>query len=189
MDPISALIAGGGMAMQAYSAYSSAQAAKEQAKYSAANAGLEMQQDQVRRQAMELNAHRQSMEVLRNAQRARAVGLNNATTSGSQLGSGVQGGYGQISGQSGVNLLGINQNLQMGEQMFDLNAQISQNKIAMAKAGGNLATSQAVGSFGKGLAGSYGPMSAMSKSFFGGGGGSSGGDPSAGAGSGEWGYM
>lgn len=90
-------------------------------------------QDQ-QRKAMELDARRASMEVIRNQQRARAMSL---ATGVAQGGSGYVGGssarggaYGQIAGQSGVNLMGIQQNLQIGQDIFAANTNISNSKIA-----------------------------------------------------------
>jgi len=40
-------------------------------------------------------------------QRARSLALSTATNQGAQFGTGLQGGYGQISGESGTNMLGI----------------------------------------------------------------------------------
>lgn len=82
------------------------------------------------KQAMELDARRQSMEIIRNQQRSRALGLTAATSQGAAKGSGLQGGYGQASGQSNVNLLGVNQNLQIGEAIFGYNTDISNNRVA-----------------------------------------------------------
>lgn len=179
MDPLTAFIAGGSAISSVVGGIMSANAAKQQAGIQKNIAGLEMQQDQVRRQAMELSSHRQSMEVLRNAQRARALGLNSATNQGAQQGSGLQGGYGQISGQTNVNQLGISQNLSLGENMFDLNNQISKQKMAYADAGGQLATGQGISSFGKSFSSVLGPALNLSKGF--GSSPASGGDPTAGA--------
>lgn len=93
----------------------------------------EMAIQQQRRQAMELDASRKQKEVIRNQQRARSLALTTATAQGASRGSGLQGGYGQISGQSGVNALGIQQNLQIGRNIFDYNYQISQNRIAASE--------------------------------------------------------
>lgn len=82
-------------------------------------------------QAMEMDARRQQLEVIRNQQRGRAMALTAATAQGAKSGSGLQGGYGQVSGQSGVNLLGIQQNLQTGRDIFGLNQTISGNQIAL----------------------------------------------------------
>src|SRR6185503_4400068 len=65
--------------------------------------------EEQKQKAMELDARRQQLEVIRNQQRGRALSL---TTGVSQGGSGFVGGssarggaQGQISGQTGVNLL------------------------------------------------------------------------------------
>lgn len=115
---------------------------------------LEQQQDAVRRKAMEVSARRQQIEALRNQQRAQSLALNNATSQGAQFGSGLQGGYGQIAGQTNWNLSGIGQNLASGGQMFDLNSQIGDQKLAMARAGSMSATATGMSSLGGSLLGS-----------------------------------
>jgi hypothetical protein len=78
-----------------------------------------------KRQAMEVDARRQQLEIVRGQQRARSLGLTNATSQGASKGSGLQGGYGQIAGQTGVNLLGVQQGLESGRNIFNANAAIS----------------------------------------------------------------
>lgn len=97
------------------------------------NATIQAQQqiEAQKAQAMEMDARRQQLEVIRNQQRGRAMALATATAQGAKSGSGLQGGYGQVSGQSGVNLLGIQQNLQIGRDIFGLNQTISGNQIAL----------------------------------------------------------
>lgn len=90
----------------------------------------ELQNERFRMQAMELDARRKGTEVIRNQQRARALALASATAQGAGRGSGLQGGYGQISGQSNVNALGIQQNLDIGRGIFAQNSNISQARIA-----------------------------------------------------------
>lgn len=85
-------------------------------------------------QAMEIDARRQQLEVIRNQQRNRALALATGVGQAGQgaiSGSALQGAYGQASGQSGVNLLGIQQNLQIGRNIYGLNQTISGNQIAM----------------------------------------------------------
>lgn len=89
----------------------------------------EQQIELQKKQAMEIDGRRQQMEVIRNQQRARAMGLTAATAQGASKGSGLQGGYGQASGQTGVNLLGIQQNLDIGRNIFGFNETISGNRI------------------------------------------------------------
>lgn len=157
------LITGGltaaSMAMQLFGGQKAASASKQQAQLSSQNAQYEMQIDQQRRQAMELDAQRKSIDVVRNAQRARSIALTDAASSGSQFGSGLQGGYGQIAGQSGFNLLGINQNRQIGESIFGYNQQIDLNKIRMASLGSQIASGEGEMSLGKSLGSSIGPLS------------------------------
>lgn len=123
-----------GVGMSAYGTIQSSKAAKANAAAQQQMIQQEQQAEALRRQAMELDARRRQLEVVRQQQRARSMGLAAANAQGAMFGSGLQGGYGQIAGQSGVNMLGIQQNLGLGQQMFDVNAQISQSKIAMAQA-------------------------------------------------------
>lgn len=88
-----------------------------------------------RQQAMELDAKRKQLEAVRNAQRARSVALTNATSQGAQYGTATAGAYGQISGQTGVNLLGIDQNLQIGRNEFGINSDITQQRISSSQYG------------------------------------------------------
>lgn len=88
--------------------------------------------EEQKQKAMELDARRQQLEVIRNQQRGRALALTTATSQGASRGSGLQGGYGQISGQTGVNLLGIQQNLDIGRNIFGINQGISDSRVAQA---------------------------------------------------------
>jgi len=125
----------------------------------------QQKQEALRRQQMELDAKRKSMEVLRNQQRARALALSNATSSGAQFGSGLQGGYGQIAGQTGTDLLNINQNLQFGRQNFDINADITSARMSLASAQSDASFYGALGSLGGTLINSMGPISRLAGGF------------------------
>ena len=114
-------------------------------------AAQQMRAEGVRKQAAELDARRRTLEIVRNQQRARSLGLVRATGQNAQLGTGLQGGYGQIAGQTGTNLLGVSQNLQLGNQLFDINAQISQQRMAIASAGTVSAIGQGMSSLGGSL--------------------------------------
>lgn len=165
MDPFSLMMGASSIAMQAFGAFGQSSAASKKADAEKQIAASEMQQDKLRRTGMELDANRKSMENLRNMQRMRAMATNSAVSQGAQFGSGLQGGLAGISGQGGVNQLGINQNLELGEGMFDLNAKISQQKMNIADAGASMAKAQAWSSLGKSLGGSMGPLSSLSKGF------------------------
>jgi hypothetical protein len=94
--------------------------------------GLEMQQEEQRRLAMEIDARRSVRQTVRQAQVAQAQGLTAATHQGAGFGSGLQGAYGQISGDRNTSILGIGQNLAIGRALFGINTQISQQKLAYA---------------------------------------------------------
>jgi hypothetical protein len=110
--------------------------------------GLEQQQEQVRFNAMHLTASRMQLQSIRNAQSARAQALAAATNQGAAQGSGLQGGYSQIEGQTNTNLLGISQNLMSGQKMFALDSSLSQQKIALANAQMKMQTGNALGALG-----------------------------------------
>jgi hypothetical protein len=104
-----------------------------QAKYDAQKkiAALEMQADAQRRQAMEISARRNML---------------NATSQGAQFGSGVAGGKGTVAGEAGQQMLGVSQNLQIGENMFDINNQINIQKMNEADAESKIAQGQGMSS-------------------------------------------
>lgn len=147
-----------GMASSAYGAYGSYEGAKAAGQAQQNITGLQEQQDVQRQNLMELQARRSQMEVLRNNQRARSLALNNSTSQGAQFGSGLQGGYGQQQGQSGTNLLGIDQNLTTGRNQFNLTSQIDQQKILLGQANTQEATSKAISGFGSSVSGSIGKI-------------------------------
>lgn len=138
-------------------------------------AGLEMKAEEQRKIAMELDARRKTLEQVRVMQRAHSMATSNANNQGALLGSGVQGGYGQISGQGGTNLLGIAQNREIGENMFGINTQISGQKMNLADAQSMSAIGSgltSLGSMGMSAVGNFGKLSGgfPSQSVFGGGG-------------------
>ncbi len=120
--------------------------------------GLEQQAEAQRKQMMELNANRMSMEVVRNQQRARSLALSNSTSQGAQFGSGLQGGYGQISGQSGVGLLGISQQLGAGENLFGINKDIMGQRQQYSNLGSQAYTGSMISNLG-------GTIGGLSRSF------------------------
>lgn len=126
-----------GTATSTYSAVKQAEATKQQI-------GIQQQIEAQRKQQMELQAHRQQLETVRQMQRARSQALTSATNQGAIFGSGLQGGYGQIGGATATNQLGISQNLEIGRNIFGLNQQLSQSRIQSAGF-------QSIGSVGSGL--------------------------------------
>jgi len=136
MDPLT-LITGasaiGGLAAKLFGGSESTDAAKAQAQaqsaYNIQQTKLEQQVEAQRMNAMEVDARRKQREAIRNQQRAQSMALAAATNQGAQFGSGLQGGYGQIAGETGTSQLGIQQALQTGRNIFGINSQLSQAKI------------------------------------------------------------
>jgi hypothetical protein len=159
-----------GTGLQVVGGLNAMSAQKEEAAASKGITQLEMQADQQRRQAMELSAQRSSLEVTRNAQRARSMGTESAVVGGSQLGSGLAGGLSQIQGQATTNQLGISQNLQIGRNIFDINQNISAARIAESNAKSKEATAAGI----SGLGSSIFKLGGMGMFGGGGGGGSNG---------------
>lgn len=117
-------------------------AAKSSAQSGIAMAGLEQQVNDKRQQAMQVMARRQQMQVLRTNQQTQAQATAAATNQGAQFGSGLQGGLSGIRGQSASNLLGMDQQLDIGNQIFGLDAQISQQKMKQFQAQSDSAGAQ-----------------------------------------------
>lgn len=155
MEPFSAML---GLGMSLVGTFMGMGAASKANRAQQAEIRSEQGIEGQKQQAMELDANRRQMEVVRNNQRARAMGLEAATNQGAQMGSGLQGAYGQIRGQSGVNSLGISQNLEIGRNIFGLNSEISQDKIQIAQA-------QQESSFAGGLSSLGGSIFGASKSL------------------------
>lgn len=151
MDPISMLstaVSVVGMGVSLFGGASAASDAKQAANIQSNIAGKEGELEGQRHTAMELSARRQSLEIVRNNQRNRAMAVNNAVSQGANLGSGLQGGMAQIEDQGLFNLAGVNQNLQIGEAMFGINQQITQQKQQLAQVQGQQATDQGLASMG-----------------------------------------
>lgn len=147
MDPVTIGLQAVGMGMKLFGAFSGANDTskfasqinqQEQQKF-----GLEKQVNTQRQQAMELSGRRQQLEVFRNNQRARALGLNAAVSQGAQFGSGLQGGLAGINAQSMVNNQGINQNLEIGRNIFGLDNKITDINATESTLKANYQSSQA----------------------------------------------
>jgi len=129
MEPVTLGLQALGMGLKLFGAFSGASDTENYSKqinsYEQEKFGLEKQVNDQRRQAMELSARRQQLEIFRNTQRARAQGLNAAVNQGAQFGSGIQGGQAGTLNQGLFNALGVNQNLAIGRNIFGLDDQIT----------------------------------------------------------------
>lgn len=159
------LILAVGVGLAAGGAYMSYQAAQKAGDANQGIAQQEMLADKQREKQMELDARRKMLETVRTAQRTRSLALSTATSQNAQLGTGLLGGYGQISGQTGNDYLGISQNLEIGHNIFDINAQINMYKMQLAQA----STQAALGSGLTSLGGAFLSAGTSAGNLFGGG--------------------
>lgn len=104
-----------------------------------------------RKRAMELDARRKNLEILRNQQKARALALTAANAQGASFGSTLEGAYGQISGQTNTNAAGVFQNLEIGRNIFDANM--------------DLASAQGISSLGQGFSSLGSSLFSTSQAF------------------------
>lgn len=169
MDPLTLGISAVGLGLQAFGGFSAASKAKEAYGIQSQISGLEGQVNDQRRTAMELSARRQSMEIFRNNQRARSLALNNATQQGASYGnsSGLPGGTAQVDAQSTFNLQGVNQNLDIGRNIFGLDDQISKQKLALSGVQSQMMTDQSVSQLGGSISKSAGTLGSIGQYGYG----------------------
>jgi hypothetical protein len=153
MDPFTLGLTAVSIGVQLFGGSKQVSGAKEQAAAQQEQIRLEQQVEAQRRTAMELDARRQQREAVRTAQRALALGSARAANQGANDpgASALGGAAGQILGTLGVNQTGISQNLGIGENIFDINAQISQQKIRQSQAATQQMEGAAISSLGQSL--------------------------------------
>lgn len=127
---------------------------------------LEGQVNDQREQAMQLSARRQQLEIIRNTQRARSMGLQAAVSQGAQFGSGYSGGQAQELGMGSFNLQGVNQNLQSGENIFSINRDISKSKLALSQVQGQAATDAGISAIGGSIMKAGDPLGRLAGQFY-----------------------
>lgn len=151
MDPFTMLAVGmmvAGAGTSLFGGMSGASSQKKISQYDMQIAQQELLADRQRKNAMELDARRKRTENIRQMQLAASVGMQRAVAQGAQFGSGLQSGLGQVTSSGYWNDTGIQQNLEIGRNIFGINEQISGLKIKKAEAGGDLAEAQGIQSLG-----------------------------------------
>jgi hypothetical protein len=118
-----------------------------------------------RQQAMVLSARRQSTEIMRQNQRQQSLAQSRATNQGAQFGSGLQGGLAQVQDQSNYNALGIDQNLEIGQNIFGIDNKISGLKGQLSNSQSNQATDSSIATLGGQIMGAAGPASRFVTGF------------------------
>lgn len=105
--------------------------------------------ERLRKRQADLEVMRRQREIIRQGQLARAQATATAVSQGAEGGSGLQGGLAGISGAVGRQALSLNQNKEIGDDMFKANAQNARGQ-SIANLGGGLS------SFGQGILNNYG---------------------------------
>jgi hypothetical protein len=182
MDPITAAIGVAGLGLKLFGSvgtldttYSEAGLSSQETALSQQNTQLQIQENAQRQLAMQISSRRQATQDTRNAQMTAARNLAaGVSQTGGTSSSGVTAGQQGATSGGAYNLQGINQNLQIGNTLFGLQGQQSQNQIQMAGLQGQMNTLQGqasifggIGSLGGSLANSAGPLGNILGNFFG----------------------
>jgi hypothetical protein len=154
MVAISTMIAAAGLAVAGVGAvvsYSGAQANAAATKAASdASVNAQKETEVLRQKQMNLDATRRKREIIRASVAARSAALAQTTASGAAGvgGSSLAGAYGSIAGRTGVNTLGVSQNQEIGNSMFDVHQrQLTAYQAAAASA----ADAQGLMALGSGL--------------------------------------
>ncbi len=124
--------------------------------------------EKLREAQMNLDAKRQRREAIRQGIIARSQALFNANNQGAEGGSGLPGGYGQVSGETNRQVQAVSQNQQIGAGIFGANRDYySQSSVA--------AFGQGMTSLGQTVLSNLGPLSRLGNYAAGGFGAGSGG--------------
>lgn len=123
MDPISLGMGAFSVGSSLFSAFGGSKSSKPNPQMQMMEMLLAARQNALRQQQMNLDAQRRKRDIIRSAQVATANAEAAANASGAGVSSGVEGATASISGRAGTNLLGVNQNLEIGNQMFALDNQ------------------------------------------------------------------
>lgn len=154
-----------GLGTSIFGSVGQSQVAHQTAQVSADVATQEGAVNDQRKQQMELQGRRQQLENIRNTQRARAMGQAASVNQGAQFGTGYAGGQAEATDTGITNAVGINQNLQIGRNIFGLDDKISQDKIKMAQLGGQAATDAGIANIGNSIFKSAGMLGNLSQGF------------------------
>lgn len=153
MPAVTSIIAGVGLAVGAAGTAMGVKAQKDQLK-------AQDKAEDARKKAQNLDALRRQRAAVREMQMQRSVALSNATAQGAEAGSGLQGAMAGIAGQGTTNIVGIEQQRQLGNQVFSANRQAN-------RAASFGATGEGLVSLGGSLVRNAGTISSIGTSAFG----------------------
>jgi hypothetical protein len=154
MAAFTTMIAAASLAVAATGAVVSYQGAKANAAATkaASDAQIKGQQESeaLRQKQLNLDATRRKREIMRASVAARSAALAQTTAQGAGApgGSALAGAYGSIAGRTGVNTLGVSQNQEIGNSMFDVH---QQQLASYQQAAASAASAQGMMALGSGL--------------------------------------
>lgn len=167
MDPFTIGAGIVGLGMQLFGGFGASGDAKKIAELNQQIASDERDVNEQKRFQMELSSRRQQLEIMRNTQRLRAQATAAAVNQGANLGSGLQGGLAQITDQGLFGGVGVNQNLEIGRNIFSLNDSISDKKSQISTLQGEQASNSAMMSLGGALVNNAGTIGRIGQFGFG----------------------
>jgi len=156
-----------GVGLQIYSAFGAADDAEEAAKINKSIAADEQKINEQKRVQMQMEARRSQLQQYRNIQRLRSQATAAAVNQGASYGSGLQGGLAEVTNQGTFNLTGINSGLEIGENIYDINNDISAKKMQLADVQSSMAENQAWGSLGGAIVKNAGTIGQLGQTGFG----------------------
>jgi hypothetical protein len=162
VDPLSLALGAVGLGMQIFGGFGQASAAHQQAEISQQEAAVskdvavqEQGINDQKQMAMEMDARRQQLQIMRTNQQTMALAQARATNQGAAFGSGLQGGLAGVMDQSLTNLFGVTNALTTGRNIAGYNKNITADRFKSADlqsqsaaVGGTAATDQGISSLG-----------------------------------------
>jgi hypothetical protein len=163
MDAVTLAVGAIGLGLKLWGGFSAMSAAKEAHGVESQITDLGNQVTDQKRIQMQMDAGRRNLEIFRRTQQLKAQSLAGATAGNSQFGSGEAGGQGAITSAGFFNAEGVNNNLAIGQNIFGLDKQISNQKLALSGIQTTIATDQGIGSTGSSMMGSAETVGKLSK--------------------------
>lgn len=162
---VSAVVGAVGLAASALGVGTSIYGAEQQSEAQQQMLAIQQKEQEQRKNLFEIEQQRKRVEDLRQGQIAQSTARANAVSQGAQFGSGLLGGLAEIQGESNYNILGIQQNTQVGENLFSLDQQLTQAKIASAQASTYQQIGSSLTSFGGQAISSMGEIGKLTSGF------------------------
>lgn len=157
MDPLTIGV-GLAIAGTATSIFGSTQANKANKAVTAA----QMRAEQIREQAMTVDADRRRREIIRQGMILRAQALATGVAQGAQHSSSLQGAFGQIAGQTSFGIEGVDLQEGFGHELFAANRQLLAARQSQANAQSIQQIGGSISSLGGAVIGSMGAIDRLS---------------------------